>query len=401
VAALAGGRVVSRVPRPAAAAWIAALVLMLPTGIVLAAANGLDAASAFDALLFGGVMQGMATLGVLIARREPRNPIGWIFCAVPVLVAVSIATGTYAEWARDHHPGAPGAELADWTSSWPWVSGLVAYALLVPLLFPDGRPPGPRWRKILRADLAAIGVVAGLAAFTDSPPGPVIAATAALVAVLVAAGLASAVVRYRRAGATERLQIRECVFAAWAAFVGFFVISVLAPYEALYALDYALLPLSVGLAMLRYRLYDVDVIIRRTLVYTVLVAVLAAVYLGGVTLVGGLLRTVTGSSGTVAVTVSTLAVAGAFQPLRRRIQRMVDRRFFRSGYDAQAAVSGFSDRLREEIDLDALRQELLDVVVRAVHPAHSTLWIRPAAVEGRPPDPVTNPERRPGTTEVS
>jgi hypothetical protein len=133
--------------------------------------------------------------------------------------------------------------------------------------------------------------------------------------------------------------------------------------------------------MLRYRLYDVDVIIRRTLVYACLVAVLAAVYLGGVTLVGALLRTVTGSSGTVAVTVSTLAVAGAFQPLRRRIQRTVDRRFFRSGYDAQAAVAAFSGRLREEIDLDALRDELLDVVARAVHPAHSALWIRPAPVE--------------------
>jgi hypothetical protein len=382
---------VTRVPRPAAAAWIAALALMLPTGIVLAAANGLDAASAFDALLFGAVMQGMATLGVLIARREPRNPIGWIFCAVPVLVAVSIATGTYADWARDHHPGAPGAAFAGWASSWPWVSGLVAYALLVPLLFPDGRLPGPRWRLVLRADLAAIGLVAGLAAFVDSPPGPLVAATGALVAILIAAGLASAVVRYRRADAIQRVQIRECVFAAWAAFVGFFVISVLAPYEALYALDYALLPLSVGLAMLRYRLYDVDVIIRRTLVYSVLVAVLAGVYLGGVTLVGALLRTVTGSSGTVAVTVSTLAVAGAFQPLRRRIQRAVDRRFFRSGYDAQGAVAAFSARAREQLDLDALCGELLQIVAGTVHPAHAGVWLRP----------VTNPERPPGTTEVS
>ena len=127
--------------------------------------------------------------------------------------------------------------------------------------------PGPRWRVLLRADLAAMCWIAGLAAFATSPPPPLVVATGMLVAVLIAAGLASAVVRYRRADVTQRVQIRECVFAACAAFVGFFAISVIAPHEALYALDYALLPLSVGLAMLRYRLYDVDVIIRKTLVY--------------------------------------------------------------------------------------------------------------------------------------
>ena len=356
-------------------------MLFLATGVLAVTHTTVQTGDVLNAVLFVSVMQGMSTLGVLIARREPRNPIGWIFCAAPVLVAVSVVTGVYAEWARDRHPRAPGAAAADWMSHWPWVVGLVSYALLVPLLFPDGRPPGKRWRHVLRADVAAIACVGGLAAFADAPPSPVVVATGALVAFLIAAGLASAAVRYRHAGATERVQIRECVFAAWAAFVGFFAISVLAPYEALYALDYALLPLSVGLAMLRFRLYEVDVIIRRTLVYTALVAVLAGVYLGGVTLVGTLLRTVMGSSGTVAVTVSTLAVAAAFQPLRRRIQRTVDRRFFRSGYDAQAAVAAFSGRLREEIDLDALRNELLDVVARAVHPTHTTLWIRPALVE--------------------
>jgi hypothetical protein len=378
-------------PTFAALAWAAALMLFLATGLLAVAQTTVKAGDVLDALLFVSVMQGMATLGVLIARREPRNPIGWIFCAAPALVAVSVVTGVYAGWARDRHPHAPGAAAADWMSMWPWVAGLVAYALLVPLLFPDGRVPGPRWRLVLRADLGAIGLVAGLAAFADSPPGPVVAAAAGLVVLLITAGLASAVVRYRRADTIQRVQIRECLFAAWAAFVGFFVISVLAPYEALYALDYALLPLSVGLAMLRYRLYDVDVIIRRTLVYAALVAVLAGLYLGGVTLVGALLRTLTGSSGAVAVTVSTLAVAGAFQPLRRRIQRTVDRRFFRSGYDAQGAVAAFSARAREQLDLDALCGELLQIVTGTVQPAHAGVWLRP----------VTNPERPPGTTEVS
>jgi hypothetical protein len=372
------------VPRLAAVAWLAALVLFVATGALAVARNGLDAGNVLDALLFGAVMQGMVTLGLLIARREPRNPIGWIFCAVPSLITVSLVTGTYAEWAHDHNPGAPGAAFADWLASWPWVSGLVAYALLVPLLFPDGRPPGPRWRHLVRADLAAVVCVAAFAGLSDSPPQALVVAIAVLVAGLISAGLASAVVRYRRADATQRLQIRECVFAACAGFVGFFVISVVAPHEALYAADYGLLPLSVGLAMLRYRLYDVDVIIRRTLTYACLVAVLAGVYLAGATLLGAVLRNLTGSSGTVAVTLSTLAVAGAFQPLRRRIQQVVDRRFYRSGYDARTAVEAFSGRLREEIDLDALRLELLDVVTRAVHPAHTTLWLRRPSVADQP-----------------
>jgi hypothetical protein len=379
------------VPRPAAGAWLVTLVLLVCTGFFVALGKGLGAADVLDAVFFSGVMQGMATLGVLIARREPRNAIGWIFCATPALVATAIATGTYTEWAHDMHPGAPGAAAANWVASWTWVVGLAAYALLVPLLFPDGRTPGPRWRYALRADLAAIVWIAVLASGFDSPPQPLVVATGVLVAALIAAGLASAVVRYGRAPTTQRVQIRECVFAACAAFVGFFAISVLAPYEALYALDYALLPLSVGLAMLRYRLYDVDVIIRKTLVYACLVGILAGVYLAGATLLGALLRNLTGSSGTVAVTLSTLAVAGAFQPLRRRIQGVVDRRFFRLGYDAPGAVAAFSARAREEIDLDALCGELLRIVSGTVQPAHAGVWLRP----------VTNPERPSGTTEVS
>ena len=372
------------IPRIAAAVWVATLVLFLATGLFVGAGAGLDAANVFDAVLFGAVMQGMATLGVLIARREPRNPIGWIFCAAPALVGLAVATGTYAAWAHDRHPGAPGAAVADWVASWAWVAGLAAYALLVPLLFPDGRPPGPHWRHLVRADLVAIVWVAALAGVSASPPQPVVVATGVLIAALITAGLTSAVLRYRRADATQRLQIRACVFAACTAFVGFFAISIVSPHEALYALDYALLPLSVGLAMLRYRLYDVDVIIRKTLVYGCLVAVLAAVYVAGATLFGVLLRNVAGSTGTVAVTLSTLAVVGAFQPLRRRIQRIVDHRFYRSGYDAEAAVAAFSGRVRDEIDLEALGGDLLRIVSATVQPAHAGLWLRPVTNSERP-----------------
>ena len=256
------------------------------------------------------------------------------------------------------------------------MAGLAAYALLVPLLFPDGRPPGPRWRHVVRADLVTIAWIAAFAGLSDSPPQALVVATAVLVAVLIAAGLASAVVRYRRAGATQRVQIRECLFAAWAAFVGFFAISVLAPYEALYALDYALLPLSVGLAMLRYRLYEVDVIIRRTLVYAALVSVLALLYVAVVYGIQAAVRSVSGQSGRLAVTVATLIVAAAFQPLRARIQRAVDHRFYRGRYDAARTLESFSGRLREQVEIEMVSGEVLDVVRQTLQPAHVSLWLR-------------------------
>ncbi|HEY3764528.1 MAG TPA: hypothetical protein VGL44_05180, partial [Gaiellales bacterium] len=210
------------------------------------------------------------------------------------------------------------------------------------------------------------------------------------------AAIASLVVRFRRGGPVERLQIK------WLALTGGFsgvLYAVALVSSALFVpsgdtdptwnlaiqdawfLSLSLLPVSIGVAVLRYRLFEIDVIIRRTLTYSVLVAVLALLYLGGVALVGAVLRGLTGSSGTLAVTASTLATAAAFQPLRGGIRRLVDRRFARSSYDAQAAVSGFSERLREQIDLDALRGELLTVVAGTVQPAHASVWLRHDAAD--------------------
>jgi hypothetical protein len=213
------------------------------------------------------------------------------------------------------------------------------------------------------------------------------------------AAVASLVVRFRRAGPVERLQIK------WLAAAGTFSGSLYALVllsSALFAasgrsepgwdaaildvwfLTLSLIPAAIGVAVLRYRLFEIDVIIRRTLVYALLVGSLALVYLGGVSVAGALLRGLTGSSGTLAVTASTLAVALAFQPFRGVIQRTVDRRFYRSGYDARAAVDGFSERMREQIDLDALRRELLAVVAGIVQPTHASVWLRPDASDGPP-----------------
>ncbi len=381
----------TRIAQPAAVAWCTTLTLLVLAAVLSAGGSNVSAGDVLDAIAVGALLLGMATLGVLITRREPGNAIGWIFCGTPLLVALAVGGGEYATWAEAQNPDFPGVAIVGWFPQWTWVTGLVGFAMFTPLLFPDGKPPGPRWKLLLRIDLVAItvlGVVLAIQPGTvagdiESPfgvkeadSGVVIAVLAATVVVLIVAGLVSAVVRYRHANPIARVQMRECVLAAGVSFAGVFVISVVAPVEILYLLDYSLVPIAIGLAMLRYRLYEVDVIIRRTLTYACLLAALSGIYLTVVTLTGILLQTVTGRSGALEVTLSTLAAVAAFHPLRGRIRRAVDRRFYRAGYDSQAAVDAFSGHLREQIDLDALSEELIGVVSRTVHPAHASIWLR-------------------------
>jgi hypothetical protein len=353
-----------------------------------------------DALLFGGLMLGMSAIGILIAGREPSNPVGWLFSIAPLGVAVSVGTGTFAEWAGPDHHDLPGAAVPAWLSVWAWPLGLLAFGMFLPLLFPDGRPPAGRWRLLVRFDLGVLALFA-LVLMTEpddtNPIGidgaartPVVALAAVATVAAIVLGLVSAFARYRRTGPTERLQMRECLFAVCLTFAGFILISALLPREALYTLDYALIPLAVGLAILRYRLYDIDVVIRRTLVYAVLVAALAAVYLAGIALFGITFRAAAGLEGSFAVTLSTLAVAAAFHPFRRRIQRAVDHRFARAAYDAQAAIETFAGELRQQIDLDVLSDRLLDTVRETVRPRTASVWLAP----------VTIPERPSGRTEA-
>ena len=358
------------------AVWVAVLVLLASAAALALKWGDADAAGVAFAVELGLFMLGFTVLGVLVARREPHNAVGWLFCAVPIGVLAGTVSGMYAE------SGLRGDTVVGWFSTWTWLTALLAYALFVPLLFPDGRLPGRRWRLVGWADgVALLGVFVAAALDIDLLGVIFVVGSIALVPV----SLASVVVRYRRAGSTQRLQLRWCVFAVCAGFAGFILVSLLASVvewvQFLYVFVYALLPMAVGVAMLRYRLYEIDVIIRRTLTYACLVAALAAVYLGGVALAGALLRQLTGSSSVLAVTLSTLVVALAFQPLRRRIQRAVDHRFARARYDANQAVDAFSGRLREQIDLDALSAELVAVVRRTVQPSQTTLWLRPTEGE--------------------
>jgi hypothetical protein len=386
--------------RLAVGALAATAVLLMTGGAIYLAGTDVVLTDVLDAALFGAVMLGVSAIGVLVAGREPGNPVGWLFSIVPLSVAVAVGSGTVADWAGPDRHDLAGAVVPAWLSLWTWPVGLLAFAMFLPLLFPDGRPPAGRWRVLVRFNVAALALFA-LVLMTDpggdnpvgidaAPRTAVLAVAVVLIVAGVVAGLASAFVRYRRAGPTERLQMRECLFAVCLTFAGFVTISALFPREALYTLDYALIPLAVGLAILRYRLYDIDVVIRRTLVYAVLVAALAAVYLIGIAVFGMTFRAATGLESSFAVTLSTLAVAAAFHPFRRRIQHAVDRRFSRAAYDAQAAVEAFAGDLRQQIDLDVLSDRLLETVRETVRPRSASVWLAP----------VTIPERQSGRTEA-
>jgi hypothetical protein len=354
-----------------------------------------------------------ATTGAVLAGRRPRHPVGWLLLALGLLVTASGVADGYARYGLMARPGALPA--ARWVAVYsPATLGLAFVCVgFVLLLTPSGSLPSPRWRWWARLMAAApvvflvtqaVGpglVIAPYDAIIDpvrvpALAGPVRAATAAAIAMAaggVAAGAWSLVVRFRRARGVERQQLRWVAFAAaltvppaavvlvGAALGGTGAVLVVAAA----GVCMALLPLAIGAAILRYRLYDLDRIISRTLAYGLLTVLLG---LGYATVVLGLGRLLPeGSSLTVAA--ATLAVAAAFQPARRRIQAAVDRRFNRRRHDAARIIEGFGARLRDQVDLDTLTAELLAVVDQTMQPTTGSLWLRP------PPGPPVNARSRP------
>ena len=352
-------------------------------------------------------------VGVLIATRRPGNAIAWILLAIGVVWGFDMAAGNYATFALEaHHGSQVVGRYAAAFDNFQWVPAIGLMGTFLLLLFPDGHLPGRRWRWV--AWLA--GFTIGVGSFVIFvAPGPMTDSSfptavnpigiTALAGVLDAARLvlillpvamvasaASLIVRFRRSQGAERQQLKWLVTAAGAV-AGFYAIieplsvavenshnqvpqwTRLLQDVALFS--FCLIPISIGFAVLRYRLYDIDVIIRRTLIYTSVVAMLAALYLVTVTVLSAALQTITGQSGALAVTASTLVAVVAFRPLHRRIQRAVDRRFARIAYDAARTLEAFSGRLREQIDLDALNGEVLTIVTDTVHPTHASLWLRP------------------------
>ena len=350
-----------------------------------------------------------ATVGALVASRRPQNPIGWILAAAGLgysLAGLAIAYGD-AAFAKGH--SLPLATTVAWAGNWLWSVVIGLAAALPLLLFPDGRLPSRRWRPVVwvvpvATVLAALSVMLSpdridvghhrtIANPTALDGGAQLVHTLATLGFLGIVGsflaaLASVVVRFRRARGVERLQFKWLIYAA-----GLIVLSLVLGTaigavagsgddatnvtNGVTSVALAAYPIAIGVAILRHRLYDIDVVINRTLVYGSLTAILAAAYLGSVLLLQLALDPITSGS-SLAVAVSTLAVAALFRPARSRIQAVVDRRFYRRKYDAARTLEDFSARLREQVDLDALGGELRAVVAETMQPAHVSLWLRRA-----------------------
>jgi hypothetical protein len=357
-----------------------------------------------------------SSVGAVVGSRRPESPVGWFFCAIGVLAAVVLFSSEYAAYALLAQPTSlPGGLAMVWIRAWAWVPFLGLFVLLV-LVFPDGwqHSRGRWWFSRLVLIVIAGGTL--LAAFS---PGPIDAlggavenplgmeplrgigtnsAVGPVESVLYALGILAAgslFVRMRRARGVERQQIKWFAYAtvvlvggavmafsvseatgvSWLGEIGF----------ALTMVGLAGLPVAIGIAVLRYRLYNIDHIINRTLVYGLLTAILASVYFGGVTVTQALFRTLTGQEKLpqVAVVASTLVIAALFNPLRHRIQAFIDRRFYRRKYDAAKTLEGFSTKLRDETDLEALRGDLVEVVRETMQPAHVSVWLRCERITNR------------------
>jgi hypothetical protein len=337
-------------------------------------------------------------IAALILRRHPRHAIGWLLAVHAIGMASFAAMTMLVIVAITSPEPLPGSDVLYWYARWAWWPFWLM--LFIPLLFPDGRLPSPRWRVVMVLDAVIVLTVVVGNAFAqiplrisgrDLPPNPFVAdpgVTAALEAffrvgapIVMLLSVAALISRYRSGDARTRSQLKWVIFG-FVAVLGFgALIAVLGPVlprpitTASMPLTFLLIPASIGIAILRYRLYDIDVLIRRTLTYAVISAVLVATYVAGVVLIGAALRPFIGGSD-LAVAVSTLLVVALFQPIRRRVQDVVDRRFYRYRYDAARTLDAFAARLRDQVELEAVRADLLGVVGETIRPAHASVWLR-------------------------
>ncbi len=379
--------------------------------------------SAPEALAEGSVT-GLALVafplsGTVILRKQPRNVVGWLLAGIGVVWAIGAYGDSYAYFGLVIAPGTlPAPDVGALISNGIWAPAIGLTGTFLFLLFPDGRLPGRRWRPFawlagavivllticlyLSTGDLVVGPGKGLAnPLAVEPLAPAIDAAFTvlipLLAVCIAGSAVALVVRFRRSQGRERLQLKWLASAAAAVgtvfLLGIFA-SLSAPagepqpawqtfFDQFSFLLFALIPLAIGVAVLRHRLYDIDLVINRALVYGSLTVCLAGVYLTSVLLLQLALQPLTERSD-LAVAASTLAVAALFRPARRRIQVAVDRRFYRRKYDAARTVAGFSAGLRQQLDLDSIGRDLVRIVDDTVQPTAASLWLRPAVtVPGR------------------
>jgi hypothetical protein len=348
---------------------------------------------------------GFPLVGALIASKRPDNPIGWLLLALALVFGTNLFTSDYLE-----SGGQAARGLFAWYDAWSLYVWVMLGVVFLPLLFPDGRLLSPRWRWAARLAVAApvlsIAAVAFKPGSLDANTTPKIQnplGVSALADVLkvvnvvaevlfvisIGTAVVSVVLRLRRSSGEARLQLKWFAWVGSVMIVGFLLAAITAalgddsPVAFIGNIGWPVglfglivgIPVATGIAVLRYRLYEIDVVINRTLVYGLLTATLAAAYLGSVLLLQLALGPITSGS-SLAVAVSTLGVAALFRPARARIQGVVDRRFYRHKYDAARTLEGFSARLREEVDLEAVGAELRNVVHEAMQPKHVSLWLR-------------------------
>ena len=418
-----------------------ALLLDFLTGEVIPAGMPGERPGPGFAVLTGVLSLAFPTVGALIASRLPTNPIGWLFCGMGVLYDAGRFTGAYADYALAENFAFPGGEYVAWFSSCLWFAGLPLGVFLV-LLFPEGRLSSRRWRivawaAIFGAALATLGTAfmpdylivthpyvenpfgvvgvigGGLTTYDLFGASRFLGMTLLLTSSLAA--LLSLILRLHHTRGNERQQFKWFLFAAvpLTVFLSLFELSLIITNLTYDFLTYDFLirmadivscrcpsqlagpalnavqlvallallfvPIVTYIAILRHRLYDIDVVINRTLVYGTLTALLALVYFGGVTATQALFQTLTGQQEQpqLAIVISTLAIAALFNPLRHRNQAFIDRRFYRKKYDARKTLEAFSAKLRDETDLDAVSDDLVGIVRETMQPAHASLWLHP------------------------
>jgi hypothetical protein len=386
------------------AAWFALSVCSLNiafalSSLLFAALNGYSLPLFFDGLIGPLLALSFSVVGAIIASHRSGNPIGWLFLAVGFSQGLVSFANTYAEYALITEPGSlPGGPVMSWLGQLAWFPGLSLMFTFALLLFPDGRLPSPLWRPVAWVSVVPLVLFVLFAAslyryrgraFMENPnqfePGGILGALVSVVFPLVlVCGLASVlslVVRFRRSQGIERQQLKWFTYAAAVTLGGLVMNEALSLGIAgnlLFLPFIPSIPVAAGIAVLRYGLYEIDILINRTLVYGSLTVLLVAVYFGGVAATQAIFRALTGQEqqSQLAVVVSTLAIAALFNPLRRRIQAFIDRRFYRRRYDAAKTLEVFSAKLRDETDLDALHVELVGVVRETMQPEHVSLWLR-------------------------
>jgi hypothetical protein len=385
------------------AMFVASVVLYYV--LVRSSQEGPSTSGALSELLIFGTFLAFPIVGALIASRHPKNPVGWICLAIGLFWTL-IFLG-------DSIPGSgPYPVTTDALTQSLWIPPVGLLGIYLILLFPDGKLPSRRWRPL--AWLSGVVMVLASLGITFSPgpleghpgvrnpfglEGAPWVATAGIVILLLLplcmlASALSLMMRYRHSRGEEREQIKWIAFAASVEGLLYLITLVssltysgpwgaagtplwLGLLQQAALVSFTAVPIAVGFAVLRYRLYEIDLLINRTLVYGSLTATLVALYFGGIVVLQRIFVTLTGQQSTLAVVASTLLIATLFTPLRRRIQSFIDRRFYRRKYDSRKTLEAFSTKLRDETDLEALNNDLVGVVRETMQPAHVTVWLRP------------------------